>query len=203
MEIVDGLRMGGGFLWALVFLGLLSLLFFLERLLFLHKGNIRAESFVSGIKNLLRKERRLEALTLCQETPGPVARTVRLAILHSSGELRNLLQQNALLEVPLLCRRMRSLYVMSQVAPLIGFAGTTFCFLKGFLAMRTIGVYASVTTFSPFVISALSLTFWSVILAGTDLLLYHFLHGRLRSLMFDIEWAATAMVQFFEENPEK
>ncbi len=199
MSVTEGLKTGGGFLWPLGFLGILTILFFLERFLFLHKGRIRAEAFISGIKNLLQKGRRLEALTVCQETPGPVARIVQLAILNVEQvtDLRLFLQHNALLEIPALERRVRSLYIIGQISPLLGLTGTVFYFLKGFITMQSVGEYASVVTFSPFIIASISITFWSLLLSAISFLGYHFLIGRLKTILFDIEWAAHAMIQFF------
>jgi biopolymer transport protein ExbB len=202
MSVWEGLRMGGYFLWPLEFLGLLSLLFFVERFLFLHKGRIRAEPFVVGIKNLLLKGRSLEALTLCQETPGPVAQIVQVAILNASVDLSALLRQTAMLEIPPLERHIRSLYVVGQIAPVVGLVGTTFHFLKGFLMVQNVGDYASVVTFSPCVVAALSITFWSFVLSGCALAGYHFLTGRFKSILFDVEWAACAMIQFFKNEQE-
>ena len=67
------LAKGGPVVWLLAVLGLAVVVIFVERLLYLHRGQIRSGEFVSGIKNLLAKGRLMEALTLCEETPGPVA----------------------------------------------------------------------------------------------------------------------------------
>ena len=60
-------------MWVLLALGLLGLMLAVERTLYLHRGQIRAKAFVDGLKNILAKRRLVEALTVCEETPGPVA----------------------------------------------------------------------------------------------------------------------------------
>src|ERR1044071_10443741 len=102
------LAQGGPMMWVLLALGLLVVMFFLERLLFLHRGQIRAKAFIDGIKNALAKRRLVEALTLCEETPGPVAAVVKAALLHaddSPESLRFHVQEAAVVELPLLERR--------------------------------------------------------------------------------------------------
>ena len=42
----------------------------------------RFKEFVTGVKNVLRRENRMEALSICDATPGPVARLVKMAILN-------------------------------------------------------------------------------------------------------------------------
>src|SRR6478752_6281321 len=68
---------GGPVMWLLLLLGLVSLVIFFERTLFLHRAQIRSTEFLNGIKNLLQKDRLMEALTLCEETHGPVAQLVK------------------------------------------------------------------------------------------------------------------------------
>ena len=66
------LEKGGPIMWVLLGMSLIGFLVFVERVLFLHRGQIRSSEFVTGIKNIVRKQRLVEALTLCEETPGPV-----------------------------------------------------------------------------------------------------------------------------------
>ena len=61
-------------MWVLVVLALVGLILFIERTLFLHRGQIpSSKAFLQGIKKALAKRRLVEALTLCEEAPGPVA----------------------------------------------------------------------------------------------------------------------------------
>ena len=48
---------GGPMMWVLGALGLLGLMLFIERTLYLHRGQIRAKAFVEGLKNILAKRR--------------------------------------------------------------------------------------------------------------------------------------------------
>src|SRR5258708_23648184 len=64
---------GGPVMWLLVLLGLVAVIIFIERALFLHRSQIRSTEFLGGIKNLLQKQRLMEALPLCGKTPGPEA----------------------------------------------------------------------------------------------------------------------------------
>ena len=73
---------GGPVMYPLLFVSVLGFVLFIERALFLHKGQIGTEDFLSGIKNLVGKKRLVEALTLCEDTPGPMARIVKSALLH-------------------------------------------------------------------------------------------------------------------------
>src|SRR5688500_3918822 len=76
---------GGPVIWVLLALALLGLILFIERALFLHRVQIPAKTFLVGIKNALAKRRLVEALTLCEEAPGPVAVVVKAALLQAEA----------------------------------------------------------------------------------------------------------------------
>src|SRR5664279_968020 len=90
---------GGPMMWVLLLLGMVFLVLTIERVLFLHRGQIRSTAFIGGIKNILAKRRIVEALTVCEETPGPVAAVVKAALLHaddSSEAMRFHVQEAAI-----------------------------------------------------------------------------------------------------------
>ncbi|MDV7395394.1 hypothetical protein RZS08_28670, partial [Arthrospira platensis SPKY1] len=71
-ETLFALERGGPVLWVLFMVSIFGFIVFAERALFLHRMQVRTQDFLAGIKNLLRKRRLVEALTVCEETPGPV-----------------------------------------------------------------------------------------------------------------------------------
>ncbi len=193
------LERGGPMMWPLFALSLLGCVFFLERALFLHKGQIRTAEFVEGIKNLARKRRILEALTVCEETPGPVAAVVKAALRHYQEDetrLRNAIQAMALVEVPTLERRLGTIAVIAKIAPLLGLLGTVLSLLKGFQRMAGGNSYADAADFSDIIAQALVTTASGLAIAVLAYLAYHFLHGRVRALVHDMEWVGNEMLQF-------
>ena len=106
------IQQGGYTLYPLFILSLIAVLIFIERALFLHKGQINSLDFLAGIKNLVQKKRLVEALTLCEETPGPLANVVKSALLQygaSDAKIRSAIESASLMEVPVLQRRIASL----------------------------------------------------------------------------------------------
>lgn len=193
------LERGGPMMWPLFALSLLGCVFFLERALFLHKGQIRTAEFVEGIKNLARKRRILEALTVCEETPGPVAAVVKAALRHYQEDetrLRNAIQAMALVEIPTLERRLGTIAVIAKISPLLGLLGTVLSMLRGFQRMESGTSYSDLASFSDVIASALVSTASGLAIAVLAYLAYHFLHGRVRALVHDMEWVGNEMLQF-------
>ncbi|MBI5770979.1 MAG: MotA/TolQ/ExbB proton channel family protein [Verrucomicrobia bacterium] len=190
---------GGPMMFVLAPLGVALLVLFLERLLFLHRGQIRAKAFVDGIKNILAKRRLVEALTVCEETPGPVAAVVKAALLHADApaeEMRYQVQEAAVIELPALERRLGSLAAVAQVAPLAGLLGTVLGMITTFVAFEKDYMSAS----------ALARGFWQALLsvAGSLMLAipahlaHHFLSGRVRAIVRDVEWSANEIMKYLQ-----
>lgn len=188
-------------MWVLLALGILALLLVFERLLFLHRGQIRATTFLDGIKNSLAKRRLIEALTLCEETPGPVAAVVKAALLHvdaNADTMRFYVQEAAIVELPALERRLGSIATIAQVAPLIGLLGTVLGMATTFLAFER--DYMSATGLATGMWQALLSTAGSLMLAIPAHVAHHFLTGRVRSIVRDVEWAGNEIMRYLQND---
>lgn len=137
---MDGLWMiGGPMLWVILACGVVGLVVFVERSLHLHRARIKAEDFVAGIMNIVKRGNIEESLTICRETPGPVARVVMTAILNrreGRDELRRAVEDAALSEISRMERRLVAVSTVAQIAPLLGLLGTVLAFIEFLLAMQ-------------------------------------------------------------------
>jgi biopolymer transport protein ExbB len=188
---------GGPMMWVLLIIGLVGLVLFVERVLFLHRGQIRSTAFINGIKNILAKRRIVEALTVCEETPGPVAAVVKAALLHADDEadqMRFHVQEAAVVELPALERRVGAIAAIAQVAPLVGLLGTVLGMATTFLAFEK--DYATASALSNGMWQALLATAGSLMLAIPAHLAHHFLSGRVRAIVRDVEWAGNEIMQY-------
>ena len=73
---------GGPLVWLLMLVGAVSFVVFLERVLIYHREQINCTEFLSGVRNVLKRDNIVEAISICDATPGPVARMVKVAILN-------------------------------------------------------------------------------------------------------------------------
>lgn len=193
---------GGPVMYPLAFVSLLGFVMFIERALFLHKGQIGTEDFLSGIKNLVRKKRLVEALTLCEDTPGPMARIVKSALLHI-GETReqilNAIQSAAIVEIPALERRIGTIAAIARIAPLLGFLGTLIAALKALYQLEAAN--ADSGEFSVLLAEALITSATGVAIAIMATVAHHFLAGRVRALVHDFEWVGHTIHEFLVTEP--
>ena len=188
-------------MWVLLALGLLTTLLALERMLFLHRGQIRATTFLEGVKNILAKRRIVEALTVCEETPGPVAAVVKAALLHADADadtMRFHVQEAAIVELPALERRIGSIATIAQVAPMVGLLGTVLGMATTFIAFEK--DYMSASALANGMWQALLCTAGSLMLAIPAHVAHHFLNGRVRSIVRDVEWAGNEMMRYLQND---
>ncbi|NBD37334.1 MAG: MotA/TolQ/ExbB proton channel family protein [Verrucomicrobia bacterium] len=192
---------GGPMVWVLLALSFFGFVLFLERTLFLHRGQIRTEAFLDGIRNLLGKGRRMEALTLCEDMPGPIPGIVK-AILLQAGQpedtLRRAAEEAAIVEIPILERRIGAMAAIARIAPLLGLLGTLLGMLNAFFGVAE-GASVGFPSFALFLEGlgeALLSTVFGLTIAVMAHIAHHFLHGRVRALVHDMEYSGHNLIQF-------
>lgn len=188
---------GGPMMWVLLLLGLSALILAIERTLYLHRAHIRSTSFIDGIKNILTKRRIVEALTVCEEAPGPVPAVVKAALLHADADaetMRFYVQEAAVVELPSLERRLSSIAAIAQIAPMVGLLGTLMGMISTFYAFEKDYITSSVLATGMW--QALLSTAGSLILAIPTYLAHHFLNGRVRAIVRDMEWSGNEIMRY-------
>ena len=133
------IEQGGPILWVIVVAGLVALGVFIERALHLHRARIKADDFLRGILNILKKKNITEALAICDETPGPVAFLVKTAIQNSGNEkdaVRKAVEDASLAEISRMERRLVVVATVAQLAPLLGLLGTVFGMMETLFFME-------------------------------------------------------------------
>ena len=73
---------GGPMIWLILVTGAVALAVFVERVLHCHRAQINSAEFLNGVRNVLKRDNVVEAISICDATHGPVARLVKTAILN-------------------------------------------------------------------------------------------------------------------------
>jgi biopolymer transport protein ExbB len=118
---------GGPVMWAIIVCSVIAMTLFLQRWFHLHRAQIKSGDFLKGIFNNLQRGNMVEAVSICEETPGPVAQMVRSAILeYKQGPARvhQVMQEVGLSEIARLERHLGLLLTLAQLAPMLGLLGT-------------------------------------------------------------------------------
>src|SRR5256884_3834623 len=138
---------GGWVFWLILLASAVGVVVFIERFLHFHRAQINSTEFLNGVRTVLKRENVVEALSICDATPGPVARLVKTAILnreHGRERVREALEDAGLAEVPRLEEKLNLLATIAQLAPLFGLLGTVLGFMRTFMGMQAAGLNAHV-----------------------------------------------------------
>jgi biopolymer transport protein ExbB len=137
--MLELMQRGGPALWLILATSALALAIFLERLLHLHRAQIKTGDFLAGIFNILQKGNLVEAVSICDETPGPVAQMVRAAILEhqkSPERVRQSMEEAGLAEIPRLEKNLPMLLTLAQITPMFGLLGTVLGMMQILLVIQ-------------------------------------------------------------------
>jgi biopolymer transport protein ExbB len=188
---------GGLVLWLILFVSAVAVAVFIERFLYCHRAQINSAEFLNGVRTVLKRNNVVEALSICDATPGPVARLVKTAILnraHGRERVREALEEAGSVEVPRLEEKLNLLATIAQLAPLIGLLGTVLGFMKTFSYMLGQGLSAHVGDLSDGIWRALICAAAGLAVAIPAHAGYNYLVSRVNSIVLDMERASTEIV---------
>jgi biopolymer transport protein ExbB len=188
---------GGPMLWLIIIASSVAVVVFVERVLHFHRAQINSMEFLSGVRNVLKRDNVVEALSICEATPGPVARLVRVAILNRDrgrDGVRDALEEAGLTEVPPLEDKLNLLATIAQVAPLMGLLGTVMGFIQIFSKLEAARTLATSEMLAGGVWQALICTAAGLAVAIPCYAGYNYLVNRVNAIVLDMERAATEIV---------
>ena len=189
-------------LWIILGASAVAVVVFIERVLHFHRAQINSTEFLNGVRTVLKRDNVVEAISICDATPGPVARLVKTAIVnrdHGRDRVREALEEAGLAEVPRLEEKLNLLATIAQLAPLLGLLGTVLGFIRTFMKMQSAGLLAHVGDLSTGVWQALICAAAGLAVAIPAHAGYNYLVSRVNSIVLDMERAATDIVNIVTE----
>ena len=194
---------GGVVIWLIMIAASVALVTFIERVLYCHRAQINSTEFLNGVRNVLKRDNVVEAISICDATPGPVARLVKTAIINrdkSRERVREAVEEAGLTEVPLLEERLNLIATIAQIAPLLGLLGTIVGFMEIFQQLRASGLYAHIDDLARGVWQALICAAAGIGVAIPVHAGYNYLVSRINKIVLDMERAAGEIVNIVTEN---
>lgn len=201
------IQKGGPVMWLIVAASVAAVAIFLERLFHLHRAQIKSDDFLEGIYNVLKRRNVAEAISICEETPGPVAHIVRAAILVQDPrpkEVERAIHEAGLAEIPRLERHLPLLATIAQITPLLGLLGTILGMIQAFVVFQQKAPLIHVGDMAGGLWEALITTGAGLAVAIPTYVAYNFLVGRVESIMLDIERASEEILGFLtRKSPQR
>ncbi len=200
MDILRNLYNGGGVITIFIVIGgLIAIYLVLERFYHFQRARVDVDEFINGITNNLRHENLVEAIKICDETPGPVPHIIRTAILRADKqevELREAVKDVALSEIPRLEKNLTLLASVANLTPLLGLLGTVIGMIGAFKTLSATGVSVSPKDLAGSIEMALYSTAAGLSVAIPTNAFYNILVGRVKGLILDMEKTSNDIVYF-------
>jgi biopolymer transport protein ExbB len=190
-------------IWLILFAAATALVVFIERLLYCHRSQINSAEFLNGVRTVLKRDNVVEAISICDATPGPVARLVKTAILNRDrgrDRVREAVEEAGLAEVPQLEEHLNLLATIAQIAPLLGLLGTMLGFIDVFRVIGEKGLYSHIELLSRGVWHALICAAAGIAVAIPVHAGYNYLVNFINLIVLDMERAAGEIVNIVTEN---
>jgi biopolymer transport protein ExbB len=195
---------GGPVIWVLLLASAVGIAVFIERLLHYHRAQINSVEFLNGVRTVLRRNNVVEALSICEATPGPVARLVKAAVLardHGREAVRDAIEEAGTVEVPRLEEKLVIVATIAQISPLIGLLGTMMGFIKVFMVVSAEGQFATLQQLSGGIWESLLATTAGIAVAVPAYVAYNYLVTRMSSIVLDMEKASVEIVNIVMDSP--
>ncbi|HEY3853977.1 MAG TPA: MotA/TolQ/ExbB proton channel family protein [Verrucomicrobiae bacterium] len=191
------LAQGGLMIWVIVATSAVALGVFLERLLQYHRDHINSTEFLNGVRNVLKRDNVVEALAICDATPGPLPRLVKVAILNRDRgreAVREALEDAGSWEVPRLEEKLNLLATIAQIAPLLGLLGTVLGFMQVFRVIDSDGLNSHIRVLSHGIWQAMICTAAGLSVSIPSYAGYNYLVGRVNTIVLDMEQVSSEIL---------
>ena len=191
-------------IWVIMATSAVAVAVFLDRLLQYHREQINSGEFLNGVRNVLKRDNVVEALAICDATPGPVARLVKVAILNRERgryAVQEALEDAGAWEVPRLEQKLNTLATIAQIAPLMGLLGTVLGFMEMYRHIEDAGLSAQVSDLSGGIWRALICTAAGLAVAIPSYAGYNYLVGRINAIVLDMEQVSSEILNIVAPAP--
>ncbi len=199
LTIGEVFRNGGPILYLICAAGVAAVAIFIERVVRLRQASIRFDDFLTGVFNILEKGKIREATALCDDSPGPVVKLMRAAIVHREEpreSLRQILENTGRAEIARMERRLAALSTITHMAPLLGLVGTLLGALRTVIAMQQGNSVMVTADFTPGLVEAIGTSIAGLAVAIPAYAMYNILVVRIDRIVLDMEQASGDILAF-------
>lgn len=194
---------GGPVLWIIGICSLIAMFIFFKKTFQFHREEVNVRELVRGLENVLRRNGFVEAISLCDNTPGPAARVLSAAILayeRRDEDLNQAIDDACLEELPKLEKNIDILGTIGFISPLLGLLGTVLGMMETFQTVNvTSSMALSSTELAGTIRMALITTAGGLAVAIPCYVAYNYLISRVNAITLDMEKAASEIIYFFNQ----
>ena len=202
------IQKGGAIMYPIMLCSIMAFAVILERLYYLRKIKIDTVAFMSKIEGALKYNKVAEAVKICEDTAGPIARIIKAGILkydRPRQEIREAIEDAGHQEVPKLEKHIKVLAAIAHISPLFGLLGTVIGMVKAFQVIQVKAAAlnpVSAGDLAGGIWTALLTTAAGLIVAIPAIAAYHYLAARVQDFTLEMEHSATELINILSQRIE-
>ncbi len=191
------IKEGGVLMVPIILCSVVGLAVSIERVWHLYRARIDTKKFMEAITGSIKRNKIIQALELCDQTPGPIAHIVKAGVLkHDRGknEIKEAIEDVGLHEVARLEKNLNILATVAHICPLLGLLGTVTGMMEAFQVIRDKAVIGSPVNpgdLAGGISTALITTAAGLAVAIVFYVTYNYLVSRVENVIFEMEQSAT------------
>lgn len=195
-------------MYLIVLCSIVALAVVIERLYHLHRAKIDSDKFMESISNTVKRNRIMDAVDLCEKTPGPIAHIIKAGILkhdRSRHEVKEAIEDAGIYEVPRLEKNLGTLATIAHISPLLGLLGTVTGMVRAFQVIqeKATSLYpVSPGDLAGGIWEALITTCAGLIVAIPTFVAYNYLVSRVKGVVLEMERTATDLINILGQRNE-
>lgn len=183
-------------MWPLLLCSILAAAIIIERFFYYHRVKTDIATFMSELKKLVYTGQTAAAISLCEQTPGPVAYVLAAGLkekTHGRVAMEEAMEEAGLDAIPKLEKFLPSLSTLASISTLLGFTGTVTGMIAAFNAIAAANVTSAQVVASG-VSEALITTAYGLFIAIPTVVAYNLFITRVDSFVLGIEKSSTELV---------
>lgn len=205
----DVIQKGGPLMYLIILCSIVALAVVIERLYHLNRAKIDIDKFMESISSILKRNRIMEAIDLCEKSPGPIAHIIKAGILkhdRSRQEIKEAIEDAGIYEVPRLEKNLGALATIAHISPLLGLLGTVTGMVRAFQIIQEKAT--SLNPVSPGNLAggiweALITTAAGLIVAIPTFVAYNYLVSRVKNFIVEMERTSTELINILGQRREQ
>lgn len=190
---------GGPLMWPIMACSVVAFGIAIERFITLRRAAIASRDFMEAARQVLRQGRVQDAVAMCSDSDGPLARIVKAGLMKSGRtreEVREAMEDAAKIEAPRLERYLPGLATCASIAPLLGLLGTVQGMIKCFAAIQFKQGLVNPSDLAGGVGNALVTTAAGLVVAIPAIVIYNYFVARVESLTVQFEVSSSEVLDF-------
>ena len=188
---------GGWVMIPIILCSLIAIWITLEKIFYLRRIQINTNHFMLRLRSLILKDNIDEAISLCSNTPGPIAKVLMKGMSkgrRTKKDMQEIIETAGREEIHTMESLLGVLASIAAVSPMIGFFGTVTGMIRAFMAVQQLGGNVNASVLAGGIWEALLTTAAGLAVGIPTYLAYNYFVTKVERFVLDMEVSSSEII---------